>query len=52
MRLNLENGHTFTIVGKTDGITPATLNDKPLTEYAISHQNIINGDSLVLPKTK
>lgn len=52
VRLNLENGHTFTIVGKTDGITPATLNDKPLTEYAISHQNIINGDSLVLPKTK
>ena len=52
VRLNLENGHTFTIVGKTDDNTPATLNDKPLAEYAISHQNIVNGDSLVLPKTK
>ncbi len=52
VQLNLENGRQFTIVGEGKENGPATLNGVPLPKHAITHRNIMDGDTLVLEKNK
>ena len=54
VKVNLENGHSFTILGKDslkDGLQ-AILNGQGLTKYAITHDDLMNGGTLQLIKTQ
>ena len=54
VRINLENGRTFTITGRKEmnGQQPALLDGRPLPRYAITHDDLTRGAALQITKTK